>query len=181
MKAINFNDKSLSGSTVLVRGTHFLSKQIILHMKLYALMTGRKPLPYSHAETLIWDPVACQMYTCGARAGGTEISRASDYYTGQGILIKKPKVELSDKETWKLWEFAMKVKESKYQKGNFLAWITYLKTGWFLSKKGNQKLYCYELAARFSDFIGRWPEGKSLDMVSVYDLFENPLYEECKP
>lgn len=174
------NLPELSGSIVLERGTSFLSKQIILHMKLYAKMTGRKPLPYSHAETLLWH-YAGVLYTSGERADGTELTRVSDYYHGQDILILKPKISLTQRENHELWRFYQTTDFAPYQKGNFLSWITYLKTGWWLSSKGAKKNYCYELAARFSHTIGRWPEGKSLDMVSIYDLYENENYEVYKP
>ena len=171
------NNPALSGSIVLVKGTHFLSKQIMMHMYLYAKMTGRKPLKYSHAETLIWDYQYNQLLTVGARESGTECSLTDDYYQDQEILILKPKKLLTYGETCDLCAYYKQVDKSKYQTGNFLSWITYLKTGIWLSKKGDNRVYCYELAARFSNAIGRWPEGKSLDMVSIYDLYENENYE----
>ena len=175
------NNPALSGSIVLVKGTHFLSKQIMMHMYLYAKMTGRKPLKYSHAETLIWDYQYNQLLTVGARESGTECSLTDDYYQDQEILILKPKKLLTYGETCDLCAYYKQVDKSKYQTGNFLSWITYLKTGIWLSKKGDNRVYCYELAARFSNAIGRWPEGKSLDMVSIYDLYENENYEIHTP
>ena len=171
------NNPSLSGSIVLVKGTHFLSKQIMMHMWILAKMTGRKPLYYSHAETLIWDHQYNQLLTVGARESGTECSLTDDYYQDQEILILKPKKLLTYGETCDLCAYYKQVDKSKYQTGNFLSWITFLKTGIWLSKKGDNRVYCYELAARFSNAIGRWPEGKSLDMVSIYDLYENENYE----
>lgn len=175
------NGPSLSGSIVLVKGTHFLSKQIMMHMALYARMTGRKPLKFSHAETLIWSYTSSHLYTVGARESGTEISRIEDYYKDQEILILKPKKRLTYGENIDLLNYYHEVDWSKYQTGNFLSWITWLKTGIWLSKKGDNRVYCYELAARFSNAVGRWPEGKSLDMVSIYDLAENQNYEIYKP
>ena len=175
------NDPTLSGSIVLVKGTHFLSKQIMMHMWILAKMTGRKPLYYSHAETLIWDHQYNQLLTVGARESGTECSLTDDYYQDQEILILKPKKLLTYGETCDLCAYYKQVDKSKYQTGNFLSWITYLKTGIWLSKKGDNRVYCYELSARFSNAIGRWPEGKSLDMVSIYDLAENQNYEIYKP
>ena len=175
------NIPELSGSIVLVKGTHFLSKQIMLHMEIYARMTGRKPLRYSHAETLIWNYTSNHLYTVGARESGTEGSSIEDYYKGQEILILKPKKRLTCGENIDLWAYFFEVDHSKYQTGNFLSWITWLKTGIWLSKKGDNRVYCYELSARFANAIGRWPEGKSLDMVSIYDLYENENYEIYKP
>ena len=175
------NDPSLSGSIVLVKGAHFLSKQIMMHMWILAKMTGRKPLYYSHAETLIWDYGYNKLATVGARESGTECSFADDYYQDKEIMILKPKKMLTYGENCDLWSYYKQVDKSKYQTGNFLSWITWLKTGIWLSKKGDNRVYCYELAARFSNAIGRWPEGKSLDMVSIYDLYENENYEIYKP
>ena len=175
------NDPTLSGSIVLVKGTHFLSKQIMMHMWMYAKMTGRKPLKFSHAETLIWSVASNCLYTVGARENGTDISLINEYYRGQEILILKPKVPLTPHENLKLFYYCQKVDKSKYQTGNFLSWITWLKTGIWLSKKGDNLVYCYELSARFANAIGRWPEGKSLDMVSIFDLYENQNYEIHKP
>ena len=171
------NDPALSGSIVLVKGTHFLSKQIMMHMWILAKMTGRKPLYYSHAETLIWDYQYNQLLTVGARESGTECSLADDYYQEQEILILKPKKRLTYGENRDLWKYYKNIDKSKYQTGNFLFWITFLKTGIWLSRNGDNRVYCYELAARFADVTGRWPKGKSLDMVSIYDLYENENYE----
>ena len=175
------NNPALSGSIVLVKGTHFLSKQIMMHMWILAKMTGRKPLYYSHAETLIWDHQYNQLLTVGARESGTECSLTDDYYQDQEILILKPKKLLTYGENCDLCAYYKQVDKSKYQTGNFLSWITSLNTGIWLSKKGDNRVYCYELAARFSNAIGRWPEGKSKDMVSIYDLYENQNYEIYKP
>lgn len=171
------NDKSLSGSIVLERGTSFLSKQIILHMAIYARQTGRKPLKFSHAECLVWNYSDSTLYTIGARAKGTERTKVQDYYYGQEILILKPKKELTITENFQLRDYYLSVDASKYQYGNFIAWISFLKRGWWLSKSGDRRVYCYELAARFANAIGRWPKGKGLDMVTSYDLYENMNYE----
>jgi len=171
------NDPALSGSIVLVKGTHFLSKQIMMHMALYARMTGRKPLRYSHAETLWYNDMGGKLFTIGAREDGTESSWVGSYYKDKEILILKPKIPLTPEENFKLFDYYLKVDRSKYQTGNFLSWITWLKTGIWLSRKGDNRVYCYELAARFSNAIGRWPEGKSKDMVSIFDLYENENYE----
>lgn len=167
------NDKNLNGCIVLVKGKTFMAKQIILHMKLLAIRNKKKPLPWSHAEFLLWK--AGELYTIGAREKGTEISKASEYYKGKEYIILHPLIKLTATETALLWKYFYSVDESKYQYGTFAAWITLLKLGIWFGKKGDLKVYCYELAARFANEVNRWT-GPSLDMVSIYDLTENKHY-----
>jgi hypothetical protein len=170
------NDKELNGSVVLVRGTSFLAKQIIFHMGILAKLKRRQTLKYSHAEFLLWNEDEKQLYTVGARESGTEITPVKDFYHGQEVLILKPKCPISKTDSLKLWSYFHKVDPSKYQTGNFLAWILYIKSKIWISKKGDKRNYCYELAARFANEVGRWPKSKSLDQVSVYDLYDNEYY-----
>lgn len=175
---MDFNKRELAGSIVLVRNQkrNFLQKQIIFHMKIYARMTNRKALPFHHAETLVWSDNARMMYTAGARAHGVEYNLANHYYTDKDFLILVPGDSLTDGENHEIWNFIHFHRDSKYQTMNFLSWITYLKTGFWFSKKGNQRMYCYEMAADIADKNNRWPHDKSTEMVSVYDLYENAFY-----
>lgn len=172
------NDSNLSGCIVLERGTKFISKQIMLHMAVYALLTGRKPLQMSHAETLIWNDKEQQMYTVGARHDGSKLLKVQDYYNqGHKLIILKPNKPVPDDMSGLLWNYAETLKYTKYQTGVFISWITYLKTGIWKSTAGDQANYCYELAARFSFILDLWWHYKSLDgPISLYDLFENPNY-----
>lgn len=174
------NDKSLSGCIVLERGTSFLAKQIILHMAVLAKQLKVPALKYSHAEFLLWKESEQQLYTIGARGKGTEISKVEDYYKDHEVLILKLKQPLEPGDEDKLWKYFAGVDPSKYQYGNFLAWILYIKTRIWYVKKGDKRNYCYELAARFANEIGRWPKYKPIDRVSIYDLYYNPSYYELK-
>lgn len=173
---MDFNNPDLNGSIVLERGTTFIAKQIMLHMKLYAKQTNRKFLPYSHAETLIYHKGV--MYTVGARSTGTEISIANEYYRDvEEYLILVPVTPLSSFEGGTLYDTWLKLDIAKYHYGSFLSWITYLKIGWWISNKKAIRNNCYKLAAKFSNAINRWPRGKSVDMVSIYDHYENMNYK----
>lgn len=174
------NSKKLNGSIVLVRGTDFLARQIILHMKILAKEMKVPPLKYSHAEMLLWDDMEQQLYTIGARASGAEKSKVQDYYKDKEVLILSPIEPLSDADTLLGWLYWEETKDSKYQNGNFLAWILYIKTKLWVSKRGDEKIYCYEYAARYTDRFERWPRGQSLDRVSLYNLYYNQYYFENK-
>lgn len=172
------NEKSLSGSMVLVQGTHFLSKQIILHMGIRAMQLHRDNIKYSHAETLIWSEAKKTLFTVGARAEGMAISRAVDYYGSENILIRKPTRIITPNDNLKLWGYWSTIKNHRYQKANFISWIHYLKTGQWLGKDSDEKLYCNEAAARFSNVLSLWPKGKSMEVVSIFDLCENMGYAD---
>ena len=178
-------NRELAGSIVLVEGDSWLSRRIIDHMKLYARLTGRKYyLPYSHAETLIWfDGELC---TTGARPHGAEILPFDEYYRGKRYRILRPYTELDEWESTQLTEQAVTWAAKyhrPYQFFNFIAWIHNIKMNAFkqqsrawIGPDSDRKMYCYEMAARLADVTGRWPKGKSLEVVSVYDLFENNNY-----
>lgn len=171
--------RELSGSMVLVRNKKlgFIPRQIILHMKLLAQQTGReKALSWHHAETLMWNFSTGRMETFGAREHGTQRSPANEYYADKEFLIRAPFLRPGLNEETHLWAFYNRVRNSKYQYGNFLAWIHFMKTHHWWGKKGEKRNYCFELAARAAHAIDRWPEGKSLDCVSIYDLYENAYY-----
>jgi len=140
-------------------------------------MLKRKNVEYSHAETLIWNESEKQLYTAGARKKGAEISKVGDYYHGQELIVLKPVKPLIEKENKILLDYFKKIDDRKYQNGNFLAWIGYLKTMAWLGGKSDKKLYCYEMAARMANEIGRWPKGKSLGIVSIFDLMDNKNYK----
>lgn len=176
------NDKSLNGCIVLIKGKSFLAKQIIMHMKLLAVRNNKKLMPYSHAEFLLWDETYKTLFTIGARKDGAESTLVTEYYQHikeKDMLILYPNKPLSKDETQRLWNYFQKTDTSKYQFGNFAAWITYLKFGFWLGRKGETRAYCYELAARFANEVSRWNQ-KSLEMVSIYDLVENKYYNDGK-
>lgn len=171
------NDPRYSGCIVLEQGTGFLSKQIILHMKLWAKMKKKEPLPFSHAEFLIY--YEGHLHTAGAREKGLEISRVEDYYThGHNLLVLFPVIPLNYRENDYMRIFLWSIDDHKYQYTNFLSWIHYIKTfgRQWIGERGDKNLYCYELAARCANRMNRWPKGKSLDIVSIYDLVENNYY-----
>jgi len=182
------NDRTLSGSIVLVKGESWISKQIIMHLVIWAKIKGKKPLPYSHGENLLWNEVerdlnglklrAKTLYTIGARESGPEISQAMSYYAGKTYLILKPKKPLTAFEEQAGWTFWTYVDKTKYQYSNLLSWLQYIKTFgliWF-GRKGAETVYCFELCARFADTFHRWT-GKSMDKVSSYDLYELKDYK----
>jgi hypothetical protein len=171
------NDKNLSGSIVLVKGTSWISKQIIMHNRFIAWIEKHKPLAYSHAEFLLWKNGV--LWTIGAREKGVEMSRATDYYQGVEYLILKPVVPLTSMEEYSLSNFYDFMDKSRYQFVNLMSWINYIHTFGkvWLSTKGTNRVYCYELAARFSAYVYRW-SGSSLDRVSIYDLYNNTNYKE---
>ena len=153
------NEKRLSGSIVLERGTSFLARQIIYHMKILAVLTGRKPAEYSHAEFLIWNEYEKfvdltdnkgrkkqfrlerkTLYTVGARSKGIEISEVSDYYTHNEIKVRVPKKLLTFEENWYLMQHFLLHDPAKYQYGNFAVWITDLKIQpWLLILKPEKR------------------------------------------
>lgn len=188
-------DKRYSGSTVLERGTHWLSRQIIKHMELYAKQTHREPLSYSHAETLLWNEEARYitlydkdkkpyqyflqeqtMYTVGSRGEGNMISPAREYYGDTEILVMAPETPLTDLEIDAQWQHFISVSWKKYQKGNFLNFILYFKLAWFLGSKKDIRDYCYELAAEMQMAANRWYRGRGCAFVLLYDLYENQRF-----
>ncbi|MFA5715354.1 MAG: hypothetical protein WC998_06425 [Candidatus Paceibacterota bacterium] len=182
------NDRTLSGAIVLVKGTSWISRQIIFHMKIYAKLKHKKPLPFSHGEVLLWNEVernlnglhleAKTLYTIGARESGAEISKASEYYHGEYLILKpvKPLTVYEEQSGWTFWTY---VDKTKYQYSNFISWIQYIKTFGliWIGRKGAQTNYCFELCSRFVRFWNRWPSNKSNDQVSSYDLYDLKDYK----
>lgn len=173
------NDKSLAGSIVLERGTTFLAKQIVMHMFIYAIQRFRKPLKYSHAETLLWDEENQILVTSGARQHNSRAIKLEDYYNdGNDIMILKPIIELSDREIRKQWEYYNIIKDNKYQVSNFISWLFYIRTLIWIGEMGDKRTYCYELAARYANIVGRY--NGDLDKVTSYNLYDNSSYKEFK-
>jgi hypothetical protein len=171
------NDPKLSGCIVLIDGGTFLSKQIIMHNRFIAKIEGHQPLPYSHAEILLWHDGT--LWTIGARESGAEISKAVDYYKNQPIMILKPTRILTAMEEYGLWQFWTYIDKSKYRFSNLVSWIQYVHTfGKVWLSIGKDRNYCYQLAAKFANSMHRWPANKSLDRVSLFDLHENKNYCE---
>lgn len=185
------NDKSFAGGYALIQGENFLPDQIRLHMGILAFYLRRKKLPETHGESLIWDPYNNCLMSTGARAEGQEISKASEYYKKDlKYRVFKPRVPLTDDEILLQWDYYNTIKDSKYQVGNFAAWITYLKTwnpftkkGIWLGKPGDALVYCFESVARFCRLVNRYYPGnkkKDVNVTSIYDLNDNPDFYEWK-
>jgi hypothetical protein len=170
------NQQNLSGCIVLVRGDSFISKQIIMHNKFIAKLEGHQPLSYSHSEFLLWHDGI--LWTIGARESGAEISKATDYYKNQPIMILRPKIPLTALDEYGLWQCWQFLDKSKYRFSNLVSWIQYIHTfGKVWLSIGKDRNYCYGLSAKFASFCYRWPSDKSLDRVSLFDLHENPNYK----
>jgi len=167
------------GSIILIKSKGFLPDQIRMHMAIYAKQTGRKPLPYNHAECVVL--YRGNLVSMGARSGGAEISPLADYLKAHpDHLILEPVQDLNSQELWNLESYADQVcfiDKRPYQYLMFLGWIAKLKT-WGRLQWGNRtdkRVYCFELAARCARVSGRW-DG-SVELVSVYDLFENKHFK----
>ena len=172
------NIKELNGARVLERGTSFIAKQIIMHMVIYAFIKRIKPLKDSHGETLVWKEAHQQLYTIGARQNNNHAIPVQVYYTkGHKLRVLVPRVPLTEQQTNAIWEYYETIKDNPYQFGNFAAWITYLKSGIWLGRQGDQRNYCFELVAKISKLVGYWLRGKDTDRVSIYDIgYEDEWY-----
>ena len=177
------NFKELSGFQVYEQGEKFLSKQIIKHMKEYARQKGCDYLPYSHAETLIWDERLQHLFTIGARAEGVEITPVEEYYThGHNLMLMEPVRPFDYIDNRIAMAYARSIDDHKYQKSNFISWINEIKSFGLIKsyRPGDITVYCYELDARVSRIVERWPQGKEWDInkgISIYHLRDNPNYK----
>lgn len=170
-----------AGSIILVYSKGFLPDQIRAHMAMYARQTGREPSRWNHAETVI--EYRGRLVSMGARAKGAEMSPLYEYLKDHpDHLILEPLEPLTDHEIMTLEDYADDVcfrRKRKYQYGMFLAWVHYIKSWglWQWIGKGDKRVYCFELSARCAALISRWRHNRSLNLVSIYDLLENPDYK----
>lgn len=165
------------GTILLVYHKGFLPDQIRMHMALLGKKLGKNYLlRWNHAEILVMHKG--QLMSMGARSGGAEMTPFEEYVKkNPDYIALTPVNKLTLSESRKLEAYANEVcfeNKRKYQRGNFLGWIGYMKTGIRMIGKGDKRVYCYELAARCADLVDRW-RGR-LDYVSVYDLWENKHY-----
>lgn len=168
------------GSIILVKSKGFIPAQIRKHMAIWAKMTGREPLPWNHAETIV--RYRGHLVSMGARANGAEITPLDEYLkTHPDYIILEPVKELTENELVRLEMYCEHIcfKDKRpYQNFMFLAWVHKIKT-WGLMQWGNKtdkRVYCYELAARCCQLLDRWPG--DINLISVYELYENPNFKK---
>lgn len=186
MLAMNWNDKTLSGSAVAICSKGFIPWAIRYNTRWIALWEGDHWEPYSHVEILRWDEDTQTLMTFGARGKGTEESVAAEYYPSphiKNIRIQSPNVPLTRDDNYLLKGFYIQEDPKKYQYANFLWFILdvhlfgKLPEKVFATKLTN---YCYKLGARAIDYLGRW-YGVSTEKVAINFFFENPKYHEYEP
>ena len=176
------NYKELSGFQVFEEGEAFLSRRIMEHMKEYARQNGYEYLPYSHAETLLWDEKLRQLFTVGAREKGVEITPVEQYYThGHNLMLMEPVRPFDYIDNRIAMAYARSIEDHKYQKLNFISWVNEIKSFGLIKlyRKGDITVYCYELNGRISKIVERWPDGKQWNLdkgVIIYHLAHNPHY-----
>lgn len=171
------------GSTIFVIHKGFLPNAIRRFMSKYAKQIGREPLPYNHTETVV--PYQGEKMSMGARSTGAEMTPLAQYLAEHtNHVIHTPIQPLSMGELLNLEAYAYDVchkNKRKYQYLMFLAWIIKI-WSWSKLQLGNmtdKRVYCYELAARCSNVIHRWPYAIR-ELISIYDLWDNPNYTKLE-
>lgn len=168
------------GSIILVKTKGFLPDQIRLHMAIYAKQTGRKPLPYNHAEIVV--SYKGELVSMGARSKGAEITLLDEYLSKHpDHIVLEPVMDLTPLQVVILEDYCHEVcfeDKRPYQYLMFLGWIAKIKARFNWGEKGDKRVYCYELAALCAKRVNRW-DG-DIGLVSVYDLYENKHYKIIK-
>ena len=166
------------GTTLLIRHEGFIPNQIRLHMKLFGRQMRKDYFPQeNHAETVVL--FKGHLMSVGARKGGAELTPLSEYlkqHPHYKALI--PVVDLSQEEIQAQEAYTQEIcfdNKRKYQFGMFADWIMFLKLRLSIMGKSDKKVYCFELAGRYANLVGRW--GKWEEPISIYDFYENEHFK----
>lgn len=169
------------GSTILVIGKGILADAIRAHMDILGRQTGRPyRLDYTHSEKVVL--VDDQLQACGSRQRGATMSPVAEYLKNHPhFLILDPVIDLTPDQIKSQAEYAIllcRLNKRKYQFGNFLAWILYLKTWGKIAIMGktDKKNYCFELTWHFDKLVER-ESSHDGPFISIFDLFENTHFK----
>ena len=173
-----------AGDTLLYKSPGFLPRAIRYFMKKYVYKKyGKKNPDYpicNHMATVI--EYNGELYTAEAVSRGYVIAPVHIYERlGESVFVYRPIKRFTKEEQDSIKEYAIQLafKQTEYEIGNFLWWIVYIATGfkWFIGGKKDQKVFCFESAARCLNASGREYFDKPWLVTSV-DIQEDTRFQE---
>ena len=160
------------GTIILVRKTGLLPAGIRFFMRIY----GRRKVRYNHAELVI----GSYDYVVGAIKGGVKIrefEQAQKDGKWKEMAFYEPIKPLSDEEIGIMITTAIKYNKTPYQIMNFVQWIIYIRYGFWLGKKSDNKVYCYESVARLWNAIRPGTFKNDPEITSIWDFIDNENFK----
>jgi len=173
-----------SGDLVFVRGNVFISHVIEFWMKRYAKKKGIKfDWIASHIFRAFWDKNTGLLMAAESVDNGFRFREFDKHYdlTKDDIRVKTPIKPYTDNEIAIGWREAMHLQtvDIGYMYWNFILWIIYIETGLDLfAKHGDKFTYCYLSSYTIGNTIRENEFPDKDEMVSFFDLWNNPFVKE---